>query len=108
MNHTDATPVTASEVDFHAAGLLVKGQGSWTDSTLAQFRHFLRLRRLSPTEDELMSALQRAKETYFSGAYRLYLCTAQPCCDKINFDVSAAELTRVSRSIGAPIAKTGC
>ena len=108
MNRTDATPVTASEVDFHAAGLLVKGQGSWTDSTLAQFRHFLKLRCLSPTEDGLLCALQRAKETYSSGAYRLYLCTAQPCCDKINFDVSDAELTRVSRSIGAPIAKTGC
>jgi hypothetical protein len=75
---------------------------------LAQFRHFLKLRRLTPSDDELLHALNRAKETYTSAPNRLFVCTAQPCCNKINFDVSVSELARLSVEIGAPIAKTGC
>ena len=108
ITQVNLTETNGGELDFHAAGLLVKCQGSWTDSALAQFRHFLRLRRLTPSDDELLHALNRAKEAYTSASNRLFVCAAQPCCDKANFDVSDNELTRLSAEIGAPISKTGC
>lgn len=108
MTHAKRTEPNDADLDFHAAGLLVKGQGSWTDSALEQFRHFLKLRRLSPSEDELIEALQRAREIYRSGKAGFYLCAAEPCCGKIGFDVSEGALQRLNKELGLPIAKTGC
>lgn len=99
---------TDTELDFHASGFLVKTEGAWTEAALAQFRHFLKLRRLTPSNDELLRALNRANQAYASGPNRLFVCTAQPCCDKINFDVSDSELARLSAEIGGQISKTGC
>ena len=53
MTRTD----TAAELDFHASGFIVKVQGLWTDDALHQFRHFLNLRRIFPSDDELLGAL---------------------------------------------------
>ena len=97
-----------AEINFHASGFLVKGEGSWTELALAQFRHFLNLRRLSPSAHELDDALGAAKEKYVDGQNRLYVCAAQPCCSKIGFDTSEAAMDRVSREVGLPISKTGC
>lgn len=97
-----------TELGFHASGFVVKTAGAWTEAALAQFRHFLKLRRLTPPDDELLAALHRAKQAYTSGPNRFFVCTAQPCCDKANFDISDGELTRLSAEIGAPISKTGC
>jgi hypothetical protein len=108
MTRANSTDTNGSDLDFHAAGLLVRGQGSWTESVLAQFRHFLKLRHLSPSEDELIDALQRAKKTYCSGKAGFYICAAEPCCGKIGFDVSEAELEQLTKELGVPIAKTGC
>jgi hypothetical protein len=102
------TNETVTELEFHASGFLVKVQGSWTDTALSQFRHFLNLRGLSPSADELADALTLAKEEYFEGKNRLYLCVAQPCCNNIGFDTSDAVLDRMSRELGLPISKTGC
>jgi hypothetical protein len=38
---------------------------------LAQFRHFLKLRHLDPTAEELAQALEHAKQEYLSGNQRL-------------------------------------
>jgi hypothetical protein len=97
-----------SELEFHTSGFLVKVEGSWTDAALAQFRHFLTLRGLAPSAAELEDALGRAKENYFAGKNRLYICAAQPCCNKIGFDTSEAALDQISCELGLPIAKTGC
>ena len=97
-----------TELGFHASGFAVKTEGAWTEAALAQFRHFLKLRHLTPSDSELLGVLQRAKEAYTSCANRLFVCTAQPCCDRAKFDVSDNELTRLSAEIGAPISKTGC
>jgi hypothetical protein len=82
--------------------------GSWTEKALAQFRHFLSLRGLSPSPDELELALDRAKQEHLEGTNRLYLCAAQPCCGKVTFDTSDAEIDRLTRQLGLPISKTGC
>jgi hypothetical protein len=105
-----STPAQQAETElaFHASGFVVKTEGSCTEAALAQFRHFLKLRGLTPSDDELLGALQRTKETYTSCPNQLFVCTAQPCRDKANFDVSDGALTRLSAEIGAPISKTGC
>jgi hypothetical protein len=92
----------------HAAGFVVRTQGNWTDGALAQFRHFLKLRRLEPSNEELAQALAQAKQEYFSGNQRLFVCAAQPCCNAVNYDVSESSLSRLGHDIGAIIVKTGC
>ena len=108
MDQSAPSPRLSNGLDFHASGFLVKTEGVWTDVALAQFRHFLKLRRVAPTDDELLTALQRAKENYFSGNHRLYLCAAQPCCDKTGFDAAAGTLDLLGEELGATIVKTGC
>ena len=97
-----------AELEFHASGFLVKVEGTWTDTALAHFRHFLKLRHLVPSATELQNTLGRAKEKYLIGTNRLYLCAAQPCCSKIRFDISDAALDHLSDELGLPISKTGC
>src|SRR5687767_13522149 len=108
MTRARTSSEASTELEFHASVLLVKVEGSWTEPALAQFRHFLNLRRLSPSAHELDGALGAAKETYFDGQNRLYVCAAQPCCSKIGFDTSDAAIDRLSREVGLPISKTGC
>lgn len=96
------------EIDFHASGLLVKVEGSWTEAALNQFRHFLRLRGLVPSATELEDALERSRKNYFAGSNRLYLCAAQPCRGRIRFDDSDTVLAALSQKTGVPICKTGC
>lgn len=97
-----------AELEFHASGFLVKVEGSWTVTALAQFRDFLNLRRLSPSTQELKDTLINVKQKYFDGKNRLYLCVAEPCCSKIGFDMSDGALDRVRCELGLPISKTGC
>lgn len=97
-----------TELAFHASGFLVRTEGNWSEGALAQFRHFLKLRRIEPTSEELAQGLTRAKQEYLSGNHGLYLCAAQPCCNKVGYNVSDVELSRFSREIGAPITQTGC
>jgi len=81
---------TAWEIAFHASALLVKVEGSWTAPALAQFRHFLQLRRLSPSDNELHQFLDRARQAYRAGENHLYLCAAQPCCSQSELETSPA------------------
>ena len=97
-----------TQLEFHASGFLVRTQGNWTDGALAQFRHFLKLRHLESTTDELAQVLELAKQKYTLGNQSLYVCAAQPCCKQAGYDVSEAELSRRSNQIGAAIVKTGC
>lgn len=108
MTRARTSSEASTELEFHASGFLVKVEGSWTEAALAQFHHFLNLRRLSPAANELEDALELAKEKYFDGKNRLYVCAAQPCCSKISFDISDAALDRLSRKLGLPISTTGC
>ena len=108
MNQPQAFPGSTNELEFHISGFLVKVQGSWTDKALEQFRHFLELRQLCPAKDDLLHLLQRAKDNYFDGNCRLYLCGAAPCRAKINFDASDRALEALSREAGIPISVTGC
>ena len=96
------------ELEFHASGFIVKVHGVWTEKALDQFRHFLKLRRIEPTDDELTVVLRHAKETYLNGEARLSLCAARPCRDKIEFDISDEALQSSAFAAGVPISLTGC
>ena len=92
---------STAELELHASGFIVKVHGHWTDQALDQFRHFLRLRKLAPSDDELLAALRQAKEKYLDGPCRLSVCAAQPCGAKLGFDVSDAALQSASRQAKA-------
>jgi hypothetical protein len=108
MSKRGQSTKAATDLEFHASGFMVKVHGSWTDASLKQFRHFLRARRLEPTDDQLMAVLAYAKQQYLKGQCRLSLCNAQPCRAKIGFDTSDDALERVARDLHVPISKTGC
>jgi hypothetical protein len=98
----------ADELDLHSFGFMVGVDGGWTDADLAQFRHFLKLRHFTPTEEELSSSLARAKEKYRQGNSHVFLCHAHPCCESCNFDGSKTPLTATSDSVDLRVSTTGC
>jgi hypothetical protein len=73
MERARTADETDREIAFHALGFLVKVEGSWTESALAQFRHFLHLRRLSPSDDELRVVLERPEKPIATGQ-TIYIC----------------------------------
>ena len=97
-----------TELQFHASGFIVRVHGVWTEKALNQFREFLKLRGIEPTDDELIRILRAAKEDYLAGASRLSICAAKPCREKIEFDLSAAALESAAAEVGMPISLTGC
>src|SRR4030095_9000461 len=92
-----------TELQFHASGFIVRVHGVWTEKALNQFREFLKLRGIEPTDDELIRTLRAAKEEYLAGATRLSICAAKPCREKIEFDLSAAALESAAAEVGMPI-----
>src|SRR5215470_16285354 len=74
--------------NFMLQDLSQKVNGAWTEKALDQFSHFLRLRNLAPSDDELMTVLFQAKARYLDGPGHLSLCAAEPCRTKIRFDLS--------------------
>jgi hypothetical protein len=99
----------ASEtLDFHTSGFVTGVEGVWEKSDLTQFRYFLNLRHLSPTEEELIRSLERAKTNYLQGDNHLFVCNANPCCKACGFDVSEKGLAAAGRMAGLPVSTTGC
>jgi hypothetical protein len=98
----------APELQFHVSGFIVKVNGVWTEKALNQFRNFLNLRRLGPSDDELMTILRQAKKKYLDGPSCLSVCAAKPCRDKIGFDLADTALESAATEAGMPISLTGC
>jgi hypothetical protein len=97
-----------ADLEFHASGFIAKVGGSWTVTALQEFRHFLELRALKPSEDQLMAVLQQQRTRYLEGQCRLSICSAQPCRARIGFDISDDALRRAGDEIDVPISKSGC
>lgn len=108
MNSPKTDDETQATLFFHASGFVVKSQGRWSEADLAQFRHFLTLRRLSPTDAELFAALDEAKKNFLHTANRLFICCAQPCRDKLAYDISPDSLAHWQNETGVAISQTGC
>ena len=97
-----------TELQFHASGFIVKVNGAWTEKALDQFRHFLRLREIAPSDDVLLTVLRETRENYLHGPGHLSVCSAEPCRTKIRFDLSDAALESAAKDTGLPISLTGC
>jgi hypothetical protein len=97
-----------SELEFHASGFLAHVGGSWTAESRARFLQFLKLRRLTPSHDELAAAVERVRQSYFEHDQQLYVCSERPCQTRCNFDPLESALDTLSRETGVPISKTGC
>jgi len=99
-----ATPDRAAQTDLtqHALGFVVRTEGRWTERDLAAFRHFLKLRRLSPSDEELAAIITAASEVYTQGEHRLYVCGASPCCTRED------PAPNDNQSCDVPITRTGC
>ena len=66
------------------------------------------MRGLLPSDRELEVVLARAREQYSEGKYRLSICSARLCCDRICFDTSDRALGALAQDMDIPISKTGC
>ena len=97
-----------SELQFHASGFMVKVNGAPTEEALMQFRHYLKLRRLEPSDSELAAVLSQAQKEYVHGFARLSVCTGEPCRGKIGFDLTDTALESAAALSGMPVALTGC
>ncbi|MET0791582.1 MAG: hypothetical protein ABW061_08685 [Polyangiaceae bacterium] len=108
LNRDYAEVQNDSELEFHASGFIVRVEGKWTLAKLARFRHFLKLRGLLPSTEQLAEVLERAKQKYFAQERELHVCDERPCRGLHRFAVSDEALRDVGRRIGLPISKSGC
>lgn len=97
-----------SDLAFHASGFIVRVEGNWTSANLARFRHFLRLRRLVPSPQVLMRALELAKRAYLEQSRQLSVCDERPCRDRRNFELSDEGSVNANGSPLLSVRKTGC
>jgi hypothetical protein len=96
------------DLDVRAAAFIVSVQGSWTPDTVERFRASLDRRGLVPTEGEVLAALERARQLFFAGNARLFLCLGRPCRERARFDVSEQTLRRLEEECALPISPTEC
>jgi hypothetical protein len=108
MNEDRKLAAVATQLEFHASGFVTKVGGTWTGTALQEFRNFLSDRRLTPSEDQLLAILEPIRQRYLDGEYRLSVCSASPCCNRLGFDISDRALDRLTQEIGMPVWKTGC
>jgi hypothetical protein len=99
---------TGSDLAFHASGFIARGEGTWTNASLARFRHFLRLRRLVPTTEALMRAIEHAQREYLERPRQLTVCDEHPCRDRRDFDLPLDPPVNANGSQTLSVRKTGC
>lgn len=107
MGELKVSAASTTDLEFHTAGFVVKVHGSWTEKALEDFRKYLNRKGLFPSDGEVLRVLERARCLYFDGGACLYLCTEQPCREKIDFDVSKKALES-ARESGFSVRLTGC
>jgi hypothetical protein len=70
------------DLDVRAAAFVVSVQGSWTPDAVECLRASLDRRGLVPTESAVLAALERARQLFFAGNARLFLCLGRPCRER--------------------------
>jgi len=96
------------DLAFHASGFIVRVEGTWTNASLARFRHFLRLRRLEPTTEVLLRAIERAKREYLEHPRQLAVCDERPCRDRRDFQLSGDRPINANGLQELAVRRTGC
>jgi hypothetical protein len=108
MTKTDKASDAMADLEFHASGFVAKVGGTWTDTALEQFRDYLTKVGILTSEDELRAVVENAKDKFWQGDCRVFLCNALPCHTKIRFDLSIEALDRSYSEFGVPASLTGC
>src|SRR5262245_3430305 len=108
MTKLDKTSGAMTDLEFHASGFVAKVGGSWTDSALEQFRDYLKKIGIPASVDELNAVVENAKEKFWQGDCRVFVCNALPCHGKIGFDLSKEAIDRSYTESGVPVSFTGC
>ncbi len=97
-----------TDLEFHSSGFVVKLGGTWTDSALEQFRDYLKKIGIPASVDELCAVVEGAKEKFWQGDCRVFVCNALPCHTKIGFDLSKEAIDSTCAEFGIPVSFTGC
>lgn len=97
-----------TDLEFHASGFVAKVGGTWTDMAFAQFRDYLKKIGIVVSEDELRTVVENAREKFWQGDCRVFLCNAPPCHTRIGFDLSTEVFDRCYSEFGVPVSLTGC
>jgi hypothetical protein len=108
MTNPSADGGKKPDLDMQAAALVVSVQGLWTPDTVERFRASLARRGLAPTEGEVLAALERARQLFFAGEVRLFLCHGRPCRERVRFDASEQTLRNLEAECALPISLTEC
>ena len=108
MTKIDEASNAMTDLESHASGFVAKVGGAWTDTALAQFRDYLTKIGILTSEDNLRAVIENAKEKFWQGDCRVFLCNALPCHAKIRFDLSIEALDRSHSEFGVPVSLTGC
>ena len=108
MTTIDKASDAMTDLEFHASGFVAKVGGSWTDSALEQFRDYLKKIGIPTSVDELCVVVEGAKEKFWQGDCRVFVCNALPCHTKIGFDLSNEATDRSYREFSVPVSFTGC
>src|SRR5215831_5460722 len=108
MSKPHKTSDAMTDLEFHASGFVARVGGTWTDSALEQFRDYLKKIGIPTSVDELDAVVESAKEKFWQGDCRVFVCDALPCHAKIGFDLSKEAIDRSYREFGVPVSFTGC
>ena len=108
MTKIDEASNAMTDLESHASGFVAKVGGAWTDTALAQFGDYLTKIGILTSEDNLRAVIENAKEKFWQGDCRVFLCNALPCHAKIGFDLSIEALDRSYSEFGVPVSLTGC
>ena len=108
MTKIDEASNAMTDLESHASGFVAKVGGAWTDTALAQFLDYLTKIGILTSEDNLRAVIENAKEKFWQGDCRVFLCNALPCHAKIRFDLSIEALDRSHSEFGVPVSLTGC
>jgi hypothetical protein len=108
MITSDKASGAMTDLEFHASGFVAKVGGTWTDSALERFRDYLKKIGIPTPVKELRAVVESAKEKFWQGDCRIFVCNALPCCTKIGFDLSNEAIDRSHAEFGIPVSFTGC
>ena len=108
MSKLEKTSDAMTDLEFPASGFVAKVGGTWTDSAHEQFRDFLTRIGIRTSVGGLDAVVESAKEKFWQGDCRVFVCNALPCHGKIGFDLSKEAIDRSYAEFGVPVSFTGC
>ena len=108
MVQSQTARTESPDLEALALAFVVQVQGSWTSEAVETWRAELSRHGLTPSPDELDTALAQARQVFESGRSHLFLCMGKPCQQRQKFDASDEALQQVAAEGGYAITVTEC